>query len=416
MPTTNHNLDRLIERFWGPPSADSPVLVTTRELPASHVLVEEYAVVPSLRRARFLVPLGAPRAVAAAFTSHLTTVSPSSRLTGAALAVAFRSRAATPVLTDRLRVGIDGTIPVAERRRHLVLRELAHQLDAPDAVAVHPVRRATPNAKPTVRLFSADGAALGYAKLGWSPPTASLVRNEASVLADLAGQVAGLSVPRPRAAGCWDGSALSLEYLVTSALPPWLRAWRRTPEEDPATLVRIAETGDQDRGRLVDSRYAETLRRRLSLAATSEPQAATALDAWFQALVRRDDALAFGRWHGDWIPWNLARTRGGGAVWDWEYSAPQAPIGFDLLHWHFQSSLADPAATLDSAATTLSNRLSGLAGLGVPSSSHRYVADLYLLEMLTRAAGLAAEGSGWNPKLFPRLIPFATRAAAASPA
>jgi hypothetical protein len=101
-------------------------------------------------------------------------------------------------------------------------------------------------------------------------------------------------------------------------------------------------------------------------------------------------------------------------VWDWEYSAPQAPVGFDLLHWHFQSSLADPAATLDTAAEALARRMPGLERLGLAPASHRLVADLYLLEMLTRAVGLAAEGSGWNPKLYPRLISFATRAAVES--
>lgn len=416
MPT-NHNLDRLVERFWGPPSSQSPVVVTTGDLPAGHALVEEYAVVPSIRRARFLVPLRAPRAVWSAFTSHLTTVSPSSRLSGVALAVGFRTKAAHPV-TDRLRVGVDRRVPSADRRHQLILRQLAHDLDAPDLVAVHPVRRATPNAKPTARLFSAEGEALGYAKLGWSPPTARLVRNEAAVLHELDGEVAGLSVPRPRASGSWEGATSSLDYLVTSALPPGLRTWRTTPEDAPGILTGIADTGDRHYGRLVDSAYGASLRQRLSGAASKEPEATNALQAWLSSLEGRDDPLVFGRWHGDWVPWNLARTsrRAGGAVWDWEYSARQAPVGFDLLHWHFQTALADPEANLDTAAAALADRLSGLRLLDVSPGSHRYVADLYLLEMLTRAAGLAAEGSGWNPKLFPRLVPFAARAAGGSAA
>jgi hypothetical protein len=59
----------------------------------------------------------------------------------------------------------------------------------------------------------------------------------------------------------------------------------------------------------------------------------------------------------------------------------------------------------------MAGRLEGLERLGVAQISHRHVADLYLLEMLTRAVGLAAEGSGWNPKLHPRLISFAAEAA-----
>lgn len=412
MPTNNADLDRLIERFWGVRSADSPVHVTTQELPPGHVLVEEYVVVPNIRHARFLVPTRAPRAVSSAFTSHLATVSPSSRVAGRAIALGFRTGAAGKVLSDRLRVGIDRRVADRSRRDHLMLRELAHRIDAPEVVAVHPVRRATPNAKPTVRLFSPHGAALGHAKLGWSPPTASLVRNEAAVLELLAGEVAGLTVPTPRTAGRWEGNGLSLEYLVTSALPPGLRSWRTTPEDDPTILTRIAATGHQEVCRLAESGYADTVRRRLAGASAAEPQAVSALSRWFSELESCGIPISFGRWHGDWVAWNLARTPGGGAVWDWEYSAPQVPVGFDLLHWHFQTSLADPQATLDTAAAAMADRLAGLERLGVAPGSHRHVADLYLVEMLTRAVGLAAEGSGWNPKLFPRLISFSADAAA----
>ena len=68
-------------------------VVTTWRLPGSHVAAEEYVVLPDIRRARFLVPVGAPAAVRAAFTTHLSTVSRRSRVYGRVISAGFRSGA-----------------------------------------------------------------------------------------------------------------------------------------------------------------------------------------------------------------------------------------------------------------------------------------------------------------------------------
>lgn len=411
--TNASDLDRLVERFWGSSGPDNPVVVTTAALPEGYRLVEEYAVVPSRSRPRFLVPLGVPRAVTSAFTSHLSTVSPGSRLAGHAISSAFRSGAAGRAFRDRLRVGIDARVPVRRRREHLLMREFAAVLDVPHLVGVHPVRRATPNAKPTVRLFDAQGSAVGYAKVGWSPPTRTLVRNEAEVLAALSGRAGGLTVPRPLAQGLWGQAPGDKDYLITSPLPPGLGPWRTPPSASGSILRQIASTGRSRSAPLAGSPYARGVHARLRAAERAQPDEAQALLRWLALLESTQQPLEFGRWHGDWVPWNLATTREGGAVWDWEYSAPEAPVGFDLLHWHFQSSLASPTATLDSAAVDMREHLHELEVVGVPAAAHRLVAHLYLLEMLTRAVGLAAEGSGWNPKLHPRLVTFAQESAGA---
>ena len=114
-------------------------------------------------------------------------------------------------------------------------------------------------------------------------------------------------------------------------------------------------------------------------------------------------------WHGDWVSWNLAGLRGEAYAWDWEYSDPSAPVGFDLLHWHFQHRLAQDDGNLENATLTLDRATTGLAALGVPPAGQRLTASLYLLEMLTRALGLAADGNGWNPKLYPSLLHVAAR-------
>lgn len=411
--TANPDLDRLVARFWGAHDPEDPVVVTTGRLPATHVVAEEYAVLPNVKRARFLVPVGAPAAVQAAFTSHLSTVSPRSRLFGRVIAAAFRSGAAPRVFPDRLLVGVDRGVPRDQWRNHLVLSELGARLGRDDLVAIHPVRRFTPNAKPTVRIFDRSGAACGYAKFGWSTPTRALVRNETVALEALAGGVAGLTVPLPLLGGSWVGEGLELEYVVTTALPAGLRPWEQPPEEQADVLQRVAESGEVETGRLDGSTYLGTLRQRIHAAHAAQPSEAAALACWLDRLRDEDHVLRFGRWHGDWVSWNLALSPSGASAWDWEYSAPSVPVGFDLLHWHFQTRLAGSDATLDSAADELAVRLPGLGTLGVDEPAWRLVGELYLLEMLTRAVGLAAEGSGWNAKLHPRLISFAQDRAAA---
>ena len=411
----NPDLDRLVTRLWvGRPSA-SALVVTTGRLPDTHVVAEEYVVLPDIRRARFLVPVGAPAAVRSAFSTHLTTVSGGSRALGQLIAQGFRSGAAERLLKDRLVIGIDRRVPRDQWREHLVLSELSALLGQDDLVAVHPVRRFTPNAKPTVRLFERSGAACGYGKLGWSAPTRALVRNETAALKALDGGVAGLTVPRPLLSGSFDrAGSPELEYLVTTALPPGLRAWTQPPENDAELLVHIAESGAVGTSTVGSSPYLDRVRRRIQAAQPACPSEADALAGWLAQLERDQQQLRFGRWHGDWVAWNLALTGRGVAAWDWEYSAPDAPVGFDLLHWHFQHRLAAPGGNLDTAATELAARLPGLGTLAVPETARELVADLYLVEMLTRATGLAAEGSGWNPKLHPRLITFARERTAAS--
>jgi hypothetical protein len=364
--------------------------------------------VPSLARARFLVPVSAGRAAEAAFTDHLTTVSRRSRLYGRLIARAFGTGMASHVLRDQLIVGIDSRIPREEWRYHLVLHHLSAELQAPDLVAMHPVRRATPNAKPTLRLFGADGQALGHAKIGWSSPTRRLVRAEVNALDVLSGGVGGMVVPKVLAVGRWFGLAnQDLQYVVTTALPRGLRPWKGTPESDAGVLHAVAATGDCASGPLRRSAYAESVRERLELAAAAQPLETAALQQWFARLVESPDLLRYGRWHGDWVPWNLAQTPTGGAVWDWEYSAASVPIGFDLCHWYFQGRLAARNGSLDTAAAELGRHVAKLGALGVPQSAWRLVADMYVLEMLVRATGLAAGGSGWNRKLHPRLIRYA---------
>ena len=73
-------------------------------------------------------------------------------------------------------------------------------------------------------------------------------------------------------------------------------------------------------------------------------------------------------------------------AWDWESSAPDAPVGFDALHYHFQVAfvarrrpLAEAARRGQPAAPDRPSRRSASAPTGV-----QLVAALHLVELFVR--------------------------------
>ncbi|GAA5141822.1 hypothetical protein GCM10023340_04200 [Nocardioides marinquilinus] len=409
----HEGLGALVARLWGPgDERDSPVVVTTGRLPATHRLVEEYAVVPSLRRPRYLLPVGGRQAVTAALGDHLSATGPRSRAAARALALAWASGTGPGLFRDRLRVGLDRRVPAHDRPRWLLLDRLALELDAPGLVAVVPVRRATPNAKPTARLFTREGTACGYLKVGWSPATRALVDNETRTLLALGGTAGVVEVPTVAAAGRWRGRR---SFHVARPLPARLTAWDGAPRASCGPLLDVAARGDVRDVRLDASPWTRSVLDRLEPAEAGVPVETAALRATLGRVLGGPDGravLTFGRWHGDWVPWNLGRLGNRRMVWDWEYSADAAPLGFDLLHWHFQTRLAHPDATVAVAVDAAWAARHDLLALGVPREHHDLLVRLYVLEILTRAVWLAGHGSGWNPKLQPGLLAAAAGCAA----
>lgn len=407
-------LATLVDRFWQVEDDDSPVVATTGELPSTHALVEEYHVLPSLSRPRYLVPVAAPRAVAAAFTGHLATARTSSRALGVMVASGARLGVLGRVTRSRLRVGIDRRIPVERHPDWLVLSRVAEDLSVTGAFGIIPVRRQMPNSKPTARVFTQDGLALGYLKLGWSEATDELVDNETTTLVSLDGRVGPVCTPTIAASGDWSGH----RFQLARALPTGIRPWSGEPGH-PTAVRAVASSGWVRSVPLAGSEYVLGTVDRLERSRDAGVTEADALLGWLRRLCTQrgaDAALQMGRWHGDWIPWNLGRVSDTTVAWDWEYSAPSAPLGFDLVHWHFQSRLAKSDGTLSAAADAAWRNASQLSQVGVPSEHHRLVVSAYLIEILTRATQLAGQGAGWNPKLRPEIRDLAAADGELTPA
>ena len=95
--------------------------------------------------------------------------------------------------------------------------------------------------------------------------------------------------------------------------------------------------------------------------------------------------LSFGRWHGDWVSWNMAEAPDGLYVWDWEYSRPGRPFGFDLLHFFFQDAFvarSQPLLTVFSDTATWATP--GLSRLGLGTDAQAALRRLHRLEVRLR--------------------------------
>ena len=358
---------------------------------------------PNLRRPKLLVPVHARAASRAAFTRYLTTDSSRSRALGYGSAAVFGSPVGEQVMGARLRVAIDANIPADQWSQWLLLRYFEQILGATDLVGYLPVRRAIPNAKPTMRLFERAGTPQGYAKVGWSEATRAVVRNEASALTQVHERLQILHAPPLAAAGTWHG----YEYAIAAPLPANVRPYDVSPSSTPELMWDIVASGHVSRGPLKDSGFAHRVRAELESSATSQPHDAEVLLAWLARLEKNTSDIDFGRWHGDFVPWNLGRTAAGPVAWDWEYSDPDVPVGFDIVHWQFQRQIAPATGTLSAAVQAADNASHLLTALNVHPDTTQFITSLYLLEVFTRAVRMSAAGAGWNRKFYPALVDVA---------
>ncbi|HEV7961294.1 MAG TPA: hypothetical protein VGP57_02040 [Actinoplanes sp.] len=365
---------------------DPDLCLTIGDDPAA---AARYAVVPDLDHARFLLPLASRRVTAASMLAYNALRPPKVRASRAAIGLLARVGAlgltGAPILSVHVP---DGT--------ELLWDRLAGLLGAPRLHAAIGIRPPDPHHKPTLQLFDDSGRPRGYAKIGWNAGTRAMVRAEAASLAELPPPAGDLpAVPTLMLHTRWHDR----EVAVIEPMPRSVRRIRRPDVPRVAAMLAVARRGGPPAPPqpLAGSAFLAEWRRR----------AAPAIHAAIDALQARDGELRleFGDWHGDWVPWNMARHRGGLLVWDWENHASGVPVGFDLAHQAFQTALSTHRRPAVECARAVDAALGEHgAALGLSAGAQRFVADAYLVELWLRTYELSADGAGWNPKLHPALL------------
>jgi hypothetical protein len=333
----------------------------------------EFVVLPGWRRPRLLVP-ASRRAAAAALRRYGEPGSRRTRLGTRALSLAMASGLGGVTGRDRLRVLAPAGTPTIEAY-------LQAELGLEVRVSMH-LGAARANRKPVLQLLTPAGDTVGFAKIGISPLTRDLIRAERDALTRLGRSgLAGLAVPRVLHYGSWQ----DLTVMVLSPLPVWQRRTRLAPGRLVLAMREVAGVAGISPAPLAASGYWATLGSRLAAADdTGDRRAVTdALDR----IGSRAGAvvLPFGAWHGDWTPWNMASTRGGLLVWDWERFTVGVPLGFDALHHWLQAQVIPGRRDPRRAAAGCVERAGPLlAPLGAGPVQARLTALLYVADLATR--------------------------------
>lgn len=334
--------------------------------------VRRYAVLPSPRRPRYLLPtIG--RAGAGA------SLRPGSGRKAAAARWVVRGMlrtGTTRALPGSVEV-VDGTAADPGLRRHL-----GHLLGRDDLDLAVALGAPRPNRKPVIQVLAADATTVAWAKLGVDAHTDGLVSHEARALA--VPRSDPLIIPEVVATSTWHRHPLLvLAPMDLTEAPgdleltvPALVALAGAVHDEPAT----------------SSAWWRDLRRRAAKGVDPSGAVRTRLDLLAARLGSR--SWSFGRWHGDLAPWNATWEDGRLKVWDWERAGGPVPVGLDAVHNHLQVAMLrdgrDLTSALASAPATVGDLL---VGLGHSPDDVDLVVEAYLAVLRVRYADDAHLGS-----------------------
>jgi hypothetical protein len=340
----------------------------------------EFVVLPAAGGSRMLVP--PDRRVGAAMAgARRRLVTPlGQRALWAGLAVGLRSGVVHALFRDRLAVDVAAEVPADD------LVNLGTALGAlfgqPVVLGIN-VGRARANRKPVVHVLDVGGRTLGFCKVGWNDMTRDLLAREAATLTELDAQrFDHLEVPRVLFLH-QDGD---LDYLVVTSLPggAWM-PFRRRPKTLRA-MRELADCGGTERCALTASTWWDhTATRADGLSGTTAGPALAGLLTRLEAGVSGSTPVVFGRWHGDWSPWNMTFGRSRVLVWDWERSDRFVPIGFDGLHFELQARLKDQGMAR-ALEETRQQAVAILAAFPAQPAPAQLVFELYLATLYLRYA------------------------------
>lgn len=322
----DEDLLRVINRLYGGTSRAATVVVGGRR--SEDASAETFIAVPSATHPRFLLPRADRRSMARTLSTYNALRRGRTRVLRRLLAVAFITGIGSRTLGEPIHIEVE---PTSRRQQPSLAAHLRSELGWSDALMALGVRPIDDHYKPTIQIFDRRGEPLGFAKAGWTAQTAQMVRREVAALRhwEAEGPSRSLAVPRLLLAGEWD----RLPFLVMEPIPTTVRA---VSEKDPLPSIAAELTGARVTAAFTASPYWSSTSARLSrLRRDPEGHLLRVVVRILAQLpgASDDGHWSFGRWHGDWTSWNVARDGDRFVAWDWEHSTDCAPCGFDVLHW-----------------------------------------------------------------------------------
>lgn len=367
-------------------------------LPRGFDRSDRLAVFPSGGGRKFVVSLASRSGSSSALTEYNSLRPGRTRLARRVLGLGLRAGLIQPFARDKIDVGIAADMADASRASEVLTEHLGQLLGRKPVVLAFGAGTG-PYRKPVLQVFSGDGTPLAYVKVGWNDWARAAVKREAAALQSCATQPMELGVPAFLGLSSWRG----LDLLVTGPLPRDSRRVGTAQEPPPASVLReISALAPAVTGDLAASPWWRDVQARIQTA--HEPAARSALAEAADTIERAfgQVPLTFGAWHGDLVPWNLATSGSRLYAWDWEYSTPCVPLGFDAVHYHFQVAFVARQVPLDQAVTLAAGRAAAaLRELGLPERVLQLVPVLHLLELAIRHEEARAITGDTDERFYP---------------
>jgi hypothetical protein len=310
------------------------------------------------------VPLDHPAAAPQACLAYLGLRDLRTRATRGAAGLALRAGLGRAVISEVL----EGDAGPGSLLHHLG-QVLEHPEHGPALAVAIGLGQRDEVWKPTLQVFRPDGEPAAFVKVGLGAVADRLVATEVDALARWASEPdPRLVVPDLVADARWEG----LRLAVVAPLPADTR--RLPPGPAPSAWPVRTGDGTPRTCRVADAPWWQARR-----AANAEhPEVDALLE---QVEARHDRSEVWGPWHGDWVPWNLARCHRGLVAWDWEYAEGNAPVGLDEVHGAYQvARVLHRRPIADALATARAT-----AGDG-------WLADAHLAMLVTRSTELERLG------------------------
>jgi len=375
-------------------------------LPAGYELVGQLAELPSTPGRSFLVSTGTRQGTAAVLTSYNALRSGRKRIARRVLGTAMLMGLAQPLLRTRIDIGVRSEARPEERTADLLTDHLSTLLTAarPDdaRLVLAIVGGGGPYRKPVLQVFSATGTPLGFVKVGWNEWTRAGVHREAAALRACAGRSLNFGVPELLGLSDWHG----LSLLTTAPLPDRVRGIGATAALPDASVLReISRLSAGEAGPLASSTWWRGVRDRIR-DKIADSAAREVLDRVASQVAAAYGAVPFdfGFCHGDFTPWNLARADERLYLWDWENSTPDAPLGFDAVHYHFQIAFVGQGLPLTEAAAVAAwSARPALLELGVPAENCALLAVLHLTELFLQHEEARSATGSTDERFYPAI-------------
>ncbi|MBA2574837.1 MAG: hypothetical protein H0V02_08650 [Nocardioidaceae bacterium] len=299
--------------LWPPPSR-----ISLRRWRAYGAGKEEWLILPSLRKAWWLLPIG--RCSAQALRRH---------------DIGQRNGAAWKILASLQARGILGVLPLArlhvEDSEHegTIGAELARIMGKRVEVSVR-LGRHRVNRQLVLQALSENGQVDAFVKVAISPASDLALRREQDNLERVASLVRGtVACPKVLHFGSWNGKALLV-------ITPLLAGGEPTDEAvsvPVSQMVDFARTAGTVREPIKQADFLMRLETQIEALPPDMGGAALRRACDFLHDEYGETSLELGWWHGDWVPWNMGWDHHKIQLWDWEHFAEGVPVGWDPLHY-----------------------------------------------------------------------------------